>query len=411
MPYITREDGERFIIPAYRDVLSAKKPALLKKEILLLAANYGEYITLQKKGTFQYEVAFSPEPGVLLGESVWHYFKRPRDLIYCEAIPNTSEVILVIVKSGSVYLDGSFPADSVPEELIVFQTQQNNFEIYVYGDVPISETLETGKFAFDSSSVKSFKVLDKPVFPTMPVIKAFQLQLVDAVLRQQGIGVFPVRNILFLLILAGALWYGWKFINRPKVVTTVAEAPPPNPYANYFQEMTTPDPTSEIQYVTDQIALLLSIPGWVPSTIHYGNGILSVGVRSLGARTNTLFDWAKLNHATVAVTEKGIFLTMQTSFPNRSTPTSISYLTEVIAHTIDKVSYVLPGNVLRIDKIVDKEKYKETTVTISVNNITPETFNLLGKELQAIPLVLSSVDINVNKGTLSGTIILNALGN
>src|SRR5579862_3627590 len=158
MPYITREDGERFIIPTYRDVLSAKKPSLLKKEILLLAANYGEYITLQKKGNFQYEVAFSPEAGNLLGETVWHFFKRPRDLIYCEEIPNTTDVILVIVKSGSVYLDGSFPADSVPEELIVFQTQQNNFEIYTYGDVPISETAEPGKFAFDTTSVKSFKV-------------------------------------------------------------------------------------------------------------------------------------------------------------------------------------------------------------------------------------------------------------
>src|SRR5690348_12369046 len=101
MPYITREDGERFIIPSYRDVLSAQKPGLLKKEILLLSETYGQYITLQKKSSTQYEVTFSHEPGVLLGETIWHYFKRPSDLIYCEAIPNTAEAILVIVKSGS----------------------------------------------------------------------------------------------------------------------------------------------------------------------------------------------------------------------------------------------------------------------------------------------------------------------
>ena len=75
----------------------------------MLSQSYGEYITLQRKGVFKYEVAFSPDTGYLLGESIWHNFKRPMDMIYCEAIPNTTEAILVIVKEGSVYLDGSFP--------------------------------------------------------------------------------------------------------------------------------------------------------------------------------------------------------------------------------------------------------------------------------------------------------------
>src|SRR5688572_11892417 len=105
MPYITREDGEHFVIPSYRDVLVVKQKNQLKKEILLLSQSYGEYITLQKKGGNQYEVAFSPDTGYLLGESIWYHFKRPVDLIYCEAIPNTTEAILVIVKSSSVYLD------------------------------------------------------------------------------------------------------------------------------------------------------------------------------------------------------------------------------------------------------------------------------------------------------------------
>lgn len=139
MSYITRSDGEHFVIPSYRDVLSSERKSQLKKEIVALSQNYGEYITMQRKNALQYEVAFSPDTGYLLGESIWHHFKRPVDMIYCEAIPNTSEAILVIVKSGSVYLDGSFGLDNIPEELIVFLTQQNNFEIYTYGDVPLVE--------------------------------------------------------------------------------------------------------------------------------------------------------------------------------------------------------------------------------------------------------------------------------
>src|SRR4029078_7907890 len=142
---------------------------------------------------------------------IWHQFNKPQDLIYCEAIPNTAEAILVIVKSGSVYLDGSFPLESIPEELIIFLTQQNNFEIYTYGDVPISKDPEAGKFSFEPSSVKSFTELDKPVFPTLPLLKSYQLQLVDPVLKGQGIGIFPTKQLVTGVILVAAGWLAWSY--------------------------------------------------------------------------------------------------------------------------------------------------------------------------------------------------------
>src|SRR5688572_7090824 len=216
MAYLTREDGERFIITSYRDVLSAKKLSLLRREIMLLSANYGEYITLQRKNINQYEVAFSPDPGYLLGESIWAFFKRPPDLIYCEAIPNTFEAILVIVKSGSVYLDGVFPLDVIQDELVIFKTQQNNFEIYVYGDVPISASIEENKFTFATSSVKSFTILDTPVFSTLPTTKAFQLLPVNQVLKAKGIGVLPLKKILTFIAIIIGLWLAWMFFPESK---------------------------------------------------------------------------------------------------------------------------------------------------------------------------------------------------
>jgi len=209
MAFITREDGVHFVIPSYRDVLVAKKSAV-QSEVMALSQNYGEYITMQRKGPEQYEVAFSPDTGYLLGETVWHYFNRPMDMIYCEAIPNTTEAILVIVKSGSVYLDGSFPKESIPEELVIFLTQQNNFEIYVYGDVPISEKPEEGKFSFEAASVKSFKKLDEPAFKNLPLLKAYNFQLVDIVIKEQGIGVFPVKEVVIGAI---GLVIGWYLIS------------------------------------------------------------------------------------------------------------------------------------------------------------------------------------------------------
>ncbi len=409
MPVITREDGERFIVPTYRDVLSAKKPGLLKREILLLSTNYGEYITLQKKTASQYEVAFSPEPGDLLGETVWSYFKRPRDLVYCEEIPDTNEAILVIVKSGSVYLDGVFPKESIPDELIVFQTQQNNFEIYLYGDVPITQTEEIGKFTFEASSVKSFTILDKPVFPTMPLVKQFQLQLVDVTLKGQGIGNFPTKQVFSLLLLIGLVWLAWLFLSTrkelPSAIINVV-----NPYQNYLVQLSSPDPSIELYRLSNSIILLYTIPGWEPVAINYSGGMVRASVKSLGMRSNTLFDWAAKNKAKVELMPDGFYLTLNNYLANRPEPTSIYEQKYVIANLIDRLSYILPGNTLSMGASINRGKYTETQLTVKFTDITPTTLNLIGQQLRRLPLVLSNVSVTLNNSSLSGTIVLTALG-
>jgi len=416
MSYITREDGVRFIIPSYRDVLGVKKVSLLKREILLLASNYGEYIALQKKGVNQYEIAFSPDPGVLLGETAWQYFKRPRDLIYCEALPNTTEAILVIVKSGSVYLDGSFPIDSIAEELVIFQTQQNQFEIYLYGDVPISQTPEAGKFSFDASSVKSFTVLDKPVFPSLPVSKAFQLQLVDVILKAQGIGVLPIKQISLIALILVLLWMGWTFIqsHQKEIVFPQVLVNAVNPYQAYINKLSSPNPAVQIHAIVNDIGLLFTIPGWYPSSVVYSTGEnkgIIASVKSLGGRTNVLYNWAGNNNLKVKIKPDGFYLTAPLLAVNRPEPTVIYKLDHVVANIIDRLSYILQGNPVAISPYADQGKYMETQITISFTNLSTTTLDVIGQEFRMLPLVLSKVDFKVVNGSLSGSIVLTALGN
>ena len=411
MSFITREDGERFVIPSYRDVLSVKKGNLLKKEVLLLSENYGGYATIIKKNPQQFEVAFSPDPGYLLGETVWQYFKRPLDLIYCEVLPNTTEAILVIVKSGSVFLDGSFPIDSISEELVVFLTQQNNFDIYVNGDVPISQTPEEGKFAFDVSQVKSFNILPEPAFPKLPKLRAFQLQLVDTALKAQGIGVFPVKPVLVFGIVIGLIWMGWNYLTThkrelPAVVITAV-----SPYQGYISLLTSPAPAQEIKMLADQINLLFSIPGWVPDSLDYNSGNLSVGVKSLGATTEALFAWAKQNKYKLQVKPEGFFLASTLALSNREPPHDVNQLDEVIANLVDRLTLVLPGNNLDVSAFMDKSGYRESKLVITITNISASTFDLLGQELNGLPLILTKANIKFSNGLLSGTITLSALGN
>jgi hypothetical protein len=410
MSYIIREDGDRFVSPSYRDVLSAKKSSLLKQEILALSESYGGYISLHKKNPTQYEVAFSPDAGYLLGETVWHYFKRPMDLIYCEALPDTAEVILVIVKSGSVYLDGRFPADSIQEELIVFLTQQTNFEIYVYGDVPISETPQEGKLAFDSSQVKSFNVLTDSAFQQLPKLKAFQLQLVASVLKAYGIGVFPVKKVLMAGILVGLLWIGWMNLTShkkelPKMFVSVI-----NPFQLYVNVLTTPAPVSEIRKIENTIVSAFSIPGWVPSSLEYKDGKINISLKSLGTNTTLLLTWAKVNNFKVTIDTLGFLLITDANLPNRLPPRTISPLDDIIAKLIDRLNFVLPGNSLKVSPPVAKSQYTEAPITISFANITPATLELIGQQLNNLPLVISNVSISFSNGSLTGTIKLSAFG-
>lgn len=408
MPYIAREDGEHFVIPSYRDVLSAKRKGFLKKEILLLSQSYGEYITLNRKNATQYEVAFSPDTGHLLGESIWHHFKRPFDMIYCEAIPNTTEAILVIVKDGSVYLDGSFPIDSIQEELIIFLTQKNNFEIYIYGNVPITQTPEEGKFSFDASSVKSFTVLDKSVFQTAPLLKIYQLQLVDSVLKAQGIGVFPIKQLVTLGIVVGLLWMFWSYMTMQKAeVTGAAEA---NPYQLYTSTLTSPSPDQEINRFLDKLGLLFTMPGWIIQKIDYTKGSIIASVTSKGSKIENLIDWSNSNGVKVDITPKGIYVETSFTVPDRSAPGNIYPMKQIIGSFIDKLANVYPGNHLQLGDFAKKGVYTDTIITITVDNITPALLALIGAQFKDLPFVLQKMTLTVNNGSLTGTITIEALG-
>lgn len=411
MPYITREDGERFVIPSYRDVLRTKSKSVLKREILLLSANYGEYITLQKKASDLYEAAFSVDPGYLLGESIWFYLKQPFDMIYCEAIPNTSEAILVIVKSGSVYLDGSFPVESIPEELVIFKTQENNFDIYIQGDVPISEIPEEGKFYFDASSVKNFTILDTPIFPLLPLYKNYHLQLVDTVLKSQGIGVLPIKQTIIALVSIGLLWMVWNFITTHKEEIPTTIIGPSSPYQAYITQLTSPDPVQILQDISKKVTLLLAIPGWLPEDMIYGAGTLTAQMRSFSVQTNILYDWAKKNNATVEITTDGFFVNFPITTPNRNPPTKIFRMQDIIARLVDRLLYVIPGNVMKVGTFVKLNAVTETELIIQFSIVPPITLDAIAQQFKDLPLILTNVHMKLQAQGLSGTITLKAFGN
>lgn len=413
MAYITRDDGEHFVIPAYRDVLVIAQKTQLKREILNLSQSYGPYITLQKKSGTQYEVAFSTETGYLLGESIWQYFKRPEDMIYCEAIPNTTEAIFVIVKSGSVYLDGKFPLDSIAEELIIFLTQQNQFQIYTYGDVPLSETPQDDKFNFEPNSVKSFNRLDKPVFEKLPLYKMYQLQLVETVLRTQGIGVFPYTPLITLAVLLGLGWFGYSYL-----MTTIheREAAQPievivNPYQSYISALNSPDPAAIVYDLTALLAKVSTISGWHPTDLDYKDGVTHIKMSSNGGRVRDLQAWGDANAISTYIKQDGIFLSKSISPPNRDKPKTIYKLDQVLADFMDKLYRVYPGNHIRLNTFSKKGNYSVQEFAIELTEVSPSQFNLIAQQFRGLPLNFTLTILRLDENSnLSGSLLMEALG-
>lgn len=410
MSYITREDGERFVIPSYRDILIAKQKGHLKKEVVALSSSYGDYITLQKKGPAQYEVAFSQDTGYLLGETIWHQFKKPMDLIYCEAIPDTSEAILVIVKAGSVYLDGRFPVDSIPEELIIFLTQQNNFEIYVYGDVPISKEPEAGKFSFEAGSVKSFTVLEKPVFPSLPLLRMYQLQLVDLVLKSQGIGGFPTGRLIALVVLIGLTYLGYSYFTAKKQEVVAKEEV--DPYEAYYATLASPEPEHVVAQVISSLNILFTMPGWGIDQLTYEGGTLKVTLISQGGTVEGLFAWGKNNNISVNIYREGIYLMVPLDAPSRPKTKSISRVNETIAIVVDRMAAVFPANNLRLGEFTSQGVFTNVEMTMGFDKTSPAILDLMGKQFRGLPLVLQKMTVGVNNdSSLIASITLQVLGN
>jgi hypothetical protein len=409
MTYLVREDGEHFVIPSYRDVLSAKQKNQLKKDILLLSQNYGEYITLQRKNATQYEVTFSPDTGYLLGETIWQYFKRPLDMIYCEIVPNTTEAILVIVKDGSVYLDGRFPMEGIPEELVGFLTQKNNFDIYIYGDVPIAEVPTEDKFAFDAGSVKSFNKLNQPVFAILPLLKTYQLQLVEPVLKAQGIGILPVRQGLMVLTLVGIIWILYSYISLPSEVVTIAPIAA-DPYQTYVNLLNQPAPDEQVTQIVNQIILLSTLPGWEVDGIKYSNATLVAKVKTPGSTIQSLLDWAKKNAVEAAIKDTGIELTIKITAEKRLPPKKIYSINEIITQLVDRLNAVYPGNNLTL-ALGSKDIFSDAKFTINFSNLPLPLLKLIGLQFKDLPIILQEVNISIKDSMINGSIIIDALGN
>lgn len=408
MPTITRGDNTEFIVQPYRERLNLKNYTILKREIRYLAQINGQFVRLFKMGNGMYETVFSHDPGFLLGESIWQYFGKPENLLYCEEL-NQEEVLLVLIRSGSVYLDGKYLKTAIKEELGMLANTSVALIIKMYGDVPITEDCEAEpeKFCFDEIQIKSFTKLSEPVFARLPVRGDLQLLSLEQGLLEHRTKVPLISSLIVLavVVLGGSLLLTKSLTPPPKTQQEL------DPYLNYRSMLATPSPEKELIALSKQISETYSMPGWTATKLSSNGATATVQLHSLGGTLHQLFTWAKTENTRVDLGTTGATLLMRTAVSQRPQPLTIVNTKNVTAYVIDQMLAILPGKSVKITSFKSFGVYKEAVLEISVNSISPDILSLIGLQLNNLPVKLNNVSLQLDQGLLTGTIQIAILGN
>jgi hypothetical protein len=411
MPAITRKDGEQFAVYTYRELLTLKKTALLKQEIELLRQEHGQYARFYWQEDGDIEAVFSRDAGYLLAESVWEALDKPDDLLYCEVVAKQNVALLVVIRAGSVYLDAEIGVESLQDEFQSLISSEHQYDIYIYGDVPLAKIAKPGMFAFDETQVKSFTVLEKSVFLNLPLNDDYRLLPVS-----KAIDDLKLREISFAPLVLGVIALGVIGYFGYQELKPVPPPPPPpavvNPYAQYEQKLMSPEPSALLSAVAGNLRLLFTIPGWAPTMVTYEkNSMTAVLASELKASGDLLLHWIKHRNMVLGIQQGGMAtIQVNISAPGRPRPTKLYNLKEMLSDLFDHTHLLLPGSTLTITTPVKQGVYQSSDVTVNINEVSAAVLAIYGETLNNKPIILNSMNLQVETGLISGQIQLTVLG-
>jgi hypothetical protein len=403
MPILKREDGVGFVLQPYRETLTIKNTSILRKEVRYLAEQHGQNVRLFKRKGGEYEAVFSPDSGILLGETVWHYFNQPEEFIYCEVLNNNAkekEVLLVIVREGKVYLDIKLKKDNLSEELASLLSETTTrYDVYIYGNGTLSEV-------FSHSAIKSLTKLDQALYTELQANPALQLLPLEQALDEHGLGIQKRSSLIAItivcLVLLGGLWWYAHTKQTPLQV---------NPFEQYELALQTPDPGQQISALNEGIRKADAIQGWYVGSVSYNGQVAQLPMHSLGGNASDLMTESQALNMTVNFSSQGASIGFPTIIEGRPTPDRIANTQQTIALIIDRMMKILPGKAVQINNTTQNQVFQQTGITISFNNISPEVLQLIGSSMDDLPVTLISVTATKKDGLFSGNLQLNVVGN
>lgn len=408
---LKREDGVVFTIRNYRESLVVKRPSLLRSEVRAISKNNGEYVRLFRPVVDRIEAVFSKSQGYPLGETVWQHFDKPQNMLYCEILPNQSEAILVVVRDGSVFLDDVIPVESLVDEFTSLVTTQNEFEIFLYGDVPLAEYTTEEKFAFDHATVKSFTELERSAYFALMPDSTLKLVSPDVAISSLGIGRVS-RSVAIAAFAIIAVVIGFSIFTavqesmepeQPKIIKV-------DPYKQYERALETPAPDQQLKYILLKLDHTSHIPGWLPIRASFTPTQLVIEVETNGGNLNDLHRWLKQNKVRADLNTEKNSLNFTPNVPSRGVPGAILPRDDVMVSLVDELQRSLIDGKISIDKTKTFGRYSTSRVKVQFKNVSPSMIVWMGHEFKGQPVILQNFTATIKEGLLSGTLVFTVVG-
>jgi len=415
MPTLRRDDGIQFVIQSYRELLLGKRPSVLKRKIRSLAIKHGEYVRLFKQDVGRFDIVFSREPGYLLGETIWHYFGKPANMIFCEALPEKNQALLVIVRSSSVYLDTRTSFGNLIDEFASLALSNEKYIIYTYGNVPLSETRSEECFAFEKNQVESFTHLTEPTFQKLIADPELQLQPLELALTSPHLNI-PLTKpiaigvaILFIIF----FWVHFSSSTPTQRASATQLIPLVDPYGSFNEALSSPNPGNIITELNNIITTVYTLPGWQALDLNYNykDNYFTVTLQRIGGQTAELQTWSAIHNASLQMSNNGATLKFKVTAASRQIPKLIYSMAQLLPLVIDQLSSAVTRESINSGNISQSGATKYANLSINFDSFAPSILDLIGKILNKFPVQLTALTIRMQNNLLSGNLQLNVWGN
>lgn len=410
MGIIERQDGARFVMQAYREILPGMTSSTSAIEIRRLSHQHGSMLCLMRHhGAKELEIAISSDSGYLLGECVWDHFGKPKNLIYCEATGESANCILVVVRNGSVYLDKALLTSEVEQELQPILHDKVSYTVYTYGDVPLRsvETFGGATFMLPKVMQAEFNHLKEPLLNHLLPVETYRLlelpKILNSSLLKKRMHLWA--GLLLLVFLSVIGWVGFRSVGKHEHMTYK-----PKGDVNISQSIKMPDIVDVIGGLASRVTSLYDLAGWQVISISYQSSRLHIQLRHMQGDFSELTRWVKQHGYVLDMNSDGVGLSASLTFDNKK-----SEITGKLNDNLSKMMQAL-STVLPLENVHVGSRYQQVNgifiqrITINLQDLSPDLFSLIGHSLKHLPLSLSSAELSIKSGLIDGNLHLSLWG-
>lgn len=408
---LIRDDGSKFAMHAHRELLTENKPAVLQKQIRQLSKRHGQFVRLLRKNEQGQEVAFSHHAGYLLGETVRHYFGQVEYLIFCETLPSSNNLLLVIIRHNKIYFDGIIPEHQLKQQLLPLLNETETYQVVVSGNPPLKKKANGNQFSLPSTAVASFETLEYLLLPRLPLIDHFKLLPLSTIVNRDRMTSFLVlsASVVLITLMVFNLVY-WLHVTSNNQRNKIAADKSQELYRFYNHALMTPSPNQQLLETLRLIELCYSLPRWQAAEFLYTQNHYellfhanSTDIALLNTRLNQKGFYFQLKPATAVISTSSLL-------PNRKKPTTLYLAEQILALLIDQLQKALPDQKMILNPAITHGIIMEAPLTIVLLQVSPQTLILIGTLLKHLPVSINQIKLTLKSGMMSGTINLSVWG-